>query len=58
MEVEKDTLEHIEEEMLSWYEHVRRTDPNEWITKITEWRRKRGRPRRSFRNEIAEAMEK
>ncbi|CAG9828171.1 unnamed protein product, partial [Diabrotica balteata] len=53
IEIKKDTLNYIEEKRLTWYGHVRRTDPNRWIAKITEWspigKRKRGRPR-SFRD--------
>ncbi|CAG9827828.1 unnamed protein product [Diabrotica balteata] len=62
MGVQSDIIDYIEEKRLSWYGHVRRADRGRWINKITEWspigRRKRGRPRRSFRDEIDEAMEK
>lgn len=60
MNVEKDTLNSIEEKRLTWYGHIRRTDPNRWIAKVTEWRpigkRKRGRPRKFWRDEVDEAM--
>lgn len=37
MGVEKDTLHYIEDKKLMWYWHVRRTDRNRWISKVTEW---------------------
>jgi len=62
MGINDDVLGYIEEKRLSWYGHVRRTDRNRWISKVTEWspigRRKRGRPRRSWRDEVDEAMER
>lgn len=62
MGVEKDAISRIEEKRLSWYGHARRSSDNNWIKKITEWspmgRRKRGRPRRSWRDDVDEAMEK
>lgn len=62
MGVEKDTLDYIEEKCLTWYGHVRRADPSRWIAKVTDWspvgRRKRGRPRRSWRDEVDEGMER
>lgn len=62
MGVEKDVLEYIEEKRLLWYGHVRRASENRWIAKVTDWspigRRKRGRPRRSWRNEVDDAMER
>lgn len=62
MGIDKDTYTYIEEQRLIWYGHVRRADENRWIKKITDWspigKRKRGRPRRSFRDEVDEAMER
>lgn len=62
MGIQKDAVSRIEEKQLSWYGHVRRSSDNGWIKKITEWspmgRRKRGRPKRSWRDDVDEAMEK
>ena len=62
MNVQNDTLTFIEEKILLWYGHVKRTNINEWVHKITDWspmgKRKRGRPRRSFRDEVDDAMRK
>lgn len=60
MSVEQDIITYIEEKRLIWYGHVRRAPPDRWITRVTDWsplgRRKRGRPRRSFRDEVDQAM--
>lgn len=54
-----DVLKYIETKRLVWYGHVRRAE-NRWINRVTEWspigRRKRGRPRRSWRDEVDESM--
>lgn len=61
MDIEKDAIHYIEEKRLIWYGHVRRMGRDRWIGKITDWspigRRRRGRPRRSWRDEVDEAME-
>lgn len=45
-----------------WYGHVRIADRDRWIARVTDWspagRRKRGHPRRSWRDEIEESMER
>ncbi|XP_044757821.1 uncharacterized protein LOC123315974 [Coccinella septempunctata] len=60
MSVEDDILTFIEEKRLELYGHVRRAPPDRWISRITEWsplgRRRWGRPRRSFRDEVDSAM--
>lgn len=62
MNVQTDALNYIEEKRLQWYGHVRRCSSSRWINRVTDWspigRRKRGRPRRSWRDEVDEAMEK
>lgn len=59
---EKNLLEYIEEKRLLWYGHVRRSDETRWINRVTNWspigRRKRGRPRKTWRDEVDQAMEK
>lgn len=61
MNVETDIIKYIEEKRLIWYGHTRRASASKWIGIVTDWspmgRRKRGRPRRSWRNEVDEAME-
>ena len=59
MGVETDVLKHIEEKRLLWYGHVRRAQDG-WTKRVTDWspmgKRRRGRPRRSWRDEVDEAM--
>ena len=61
METERRVIDYIEEKRLVWYGHVRRAQ-NRLINKVTEWsplgRRKRGRPRRSWRDEVDESMQR
>lgn len=62
MGVDKTIITYIEEKRLQWYGHVRRAGDERWIKRVTEWspigRRKRGRPRRSWRDEIDDDMER
>lgn len=54
------TRETVEIKQLKWYGHVKRISENRWPRKIWEWipvtRRKRGRPKRRWRNHVEEAM--
>lgn len=60
MGIEKDILEEIERRQLVWFGHVNRLDDNRWPKRILKWtppqHRKRGRPKRSWRDEINDAM--
>lgn len=61
MEVKEDVMKYIETKRLLWYGHVKRTE-NRWISKVTDWspigRRKKCRPKRSWRNEVDESMQR
>lgn len=60
MQMDRHIHEHIEKRQLTWFGHVKRMNVNRWPRKILEWtpleRRKRGRPRRSWRDDINQAM--
>ena len=61
MEVEGTILDTIERKRLLWYGHLQRMDDNRWPKKIWTWsppeKRKRGRPPRSWKTDVREAME-
>ena len=61
MDLEKSIIESIDKKQLTWFGHVKRMEENRWPKKILEWdppeRRKRGRPRRSWRDNVQEAMD-
>jgi hypothetical protein len=53
-------LDRVEEKQLVWYGHLQRMSEERWPKKIWEWsphgRRRRGRPLRTWSNNIKEAM--
>nr|CAI5853376.1 unnamed protein product [Callosobruchus analis] len=57
---EQTVADEIERRQLVWFGHTKRMDENRWPRKVLEWippeRRKRGRPRRSWRDDVEEAM--
>lgn len=59
MNVDCNIIKHIEERRLVWYGHPRRASMQ--IRMVTDWspmdRGKRGKPRRSWLNEVDETME-
>ena len=62
MKVEKSVVDEIEEKQLQWYGHLRRMSPSRMPKKIYEWipaeRRKRGRPRMVWHQNVEEARAK
>ncbi|XP_044766695.1 uncharacterized protein LOC123322749 [Coccinella septempunctata] len=60
MDMGRSMAEEIERRQLVWFGHVKRMLDDRWPRKILEWvppeRRKRGRPRRSWRDDVEEAM--
>lgn len=62
MGVDTTLTDSIEKKQLMWYGHMRRLGQERLPQKIWRWkpenRRKRGRPRRTWNQEIKEAMEK
>ncbi|XP_050497794.1 uncharacterized protein LOC126878967 [Diabrotica virgifera virgifera] len=60
MEIDLDIIDTIEAKRLNWYGHLQRMPENRWPKKIEKWtpptRRKRGRPRRSWREDVEDAM--
>nr|CAI5855298.1 unnamed protein product [Callosobruchus analis] len=60
MHMERHIHEDIEKRQLTWFGHVKRMNADRWPRKVLEWmpleRRKRGRPRRSWRDDINQAM--
>lgn len=60
MDKKHNITDEIERRQLVWFGHTKRMDENRWPRKVLEWippeRRKRGRPRRSWRDGIEEAM--
>ena len=60
MNVQGTILDTIETKKLRWYGHLERMPENRWPKKIWQWvpheRKKRGRPPRSWKEDIAEAM--
>ena len=59
--VVKSIIDDIDKKQLTWFGHVKRMEERRWPRKILEWdppeRRKRGRPRRSQRENVQEAMD-
>jgi hypothetical protein len=62
MQTEETVLDRTEARKLRWFVHVMRMPEERWPAIIHSWipqgRRKGGRPRRSWRDSIPEAMEK
>jgi hypothetical protein len=62
MRAEETVLDTIEARKLRWFGHVMRRPEDRWPAIIHSWispgRRKRGQPRRSWRDCIMEEMEK
>ena len=60
MGIDIDLIETIEVKRLRWYGHLERMTMDRWPKRVWEWtppqRRKRGRPRRSWRDDVEEAM--
>jgi hypothetical protein len=60
MKIDTNIIEQIEKKQLTWFGHTKRMNEARWPRKILEWipeeRRRRGRPRRSWRDDIDEAM--
>lgn len=60
MQVEESILDAIETKQLRWYGHLERMADTRWPKRIWNWhppeRRKRGRPPRSWKTNIQEAM--
>lgn len=60
MNIERDITDEIEKKQLTWFGHTKRMSQERWPRKILEWvppeRRKRGRPRRSWREDVNDAM--
>lgn len=49
----KTHIDYNSRKQIKWYGHIRKSNSNRWIKKIIDWspkgRRKRGKPRRSWR---------
>lgn len=62
MDMEETIIEEIEKKRLLWYGHMRRMQPDRWPQRIWAWRpperRKRGRPPRTWDEDVREAMNK
>jgi hypothetical protein len=62
MQAEEIVLDRIEARKLRWFGHVMRLPEERWPATIHSWipprRRKRERPKRSWRDVISEAMKK
>lgn len=60
MNMDTNIIEVVEKKQLKWFGHTKRMKNTRWPRRILEWipaeRRKRGRPRRSWRDDIDEAM--
>ena len=60
MEVEGDILDEVQRKQLVWFGHINRMEegrlPRQVMNWVPPWRKKRGRPRRSWRMGIEEAM--
>lgn len=60
MGIEKTIIDAIETKQLSWYGHLERMDEDRWPKRVWKWippeRRKRGRPPRSWYQDIHDAM--
>lgn len=62
MNMEGDIVDRIEGKRLTWYGHLKRMSENRWPIKIWNWtpserHRRRGRPRRTWKEGVTEAME-
>lgn len=61
MGIDMDVIETVECKRLRWFGYVQRMGEQRWPTKVLRWnpsnRRKRGRPRKSWREEVKHAME-
>jgi hypothetical protein len=60
MDLDKTIIDRVEEKQLVWNGQLQRMSEERWPKKIWEWtphgRRRRGRPRRTWSNNIKEAM--
>lgn len=60
MGMERKITDEVERKQLTWFGHTKRMQEERWPRKVLEWmppeRRKRGRPRRSWRDDVEEAM--
>nr|CAH7740812.1 unnamed protein product [Callosobruchus chinensis] len=60
MNVKQTIIDAIEQKQLIWYGHLQRMDEDRWPKIVWHWtppeRRKRGRPPRSWTNDIQESM--
>lgn len=60
MDMEETVMDRIERRTLQWYGHVRRMEESRWPKTLLEWsphgRRKRGRPRTTWRGQIHRLM--
>jgi hypothetical protein len=60
MDLDKTITDRVEVKRLVWYGHLQRMSEERWPKKIWEWtpqgRRRRGLPRRTWSNNIKEAM--
>jgi hypothetical protein len=59
MDLDKTNIDRVEEKQLVLYGHLQRMSEERWPKKIWEWTphgRRRGRPRRTWFNNIKEAM--
>ena len=61
MKVENTIMDSIKEKQLKWYGHLRRMDTERLPLKVWNWkpsqRRKQGRPRKRWKNDVETAME-
>ena len=60
MKIEETIIDGIEKRRLMWYGHVRRMGKDRWPLRVWEWvpkeRRKKGRPRNTWKKGVTEAM--
>lgn len=60
MKIEETIIDGIEKRRLMWYGHVRRMGTDRWPLRVWEWvpkeRRKKGRPRNTWKKGVTEAM--
>lgn len=60
MEIDKTIIDIIEEKRLRWYGHVQRMNNNRWPKRLMDWtperRKNKGRPRKSWKDGVKEAM--
>jgi hypothetical protein len=61
IEMEKDVTDEVQKQQLMWFGHTKRMEKARWLRNVLEWvqqeKSKRGRPRRSWRDGVKEAME-